>query len=421
MNYVKHFSINGIDTTQVACIELNGKPNAATVGAVGVLGMDMTSPTREVYKCVAVNGSIYTWELLSAGMSIISAKITGEGGASMSFPYSTLLAPTNYLIKMGDLILDSEGYLYQISEIGNESCSATYCGTHIGGIPSGDKDYSLVVVDGKLQLVTESGNIISSIDYLVPDDASTIKDSEGKIRAIGVYTIGDSRIQFFVGTQAEYNSLNDKRNVLPFIKNDPLTNDVEVPKAQVAEVATYASADKSKGTIEERLSALGFKDGVVSLAGSAETSRENMIQKIGTSVIGRFWVKCLNVPIYVENGDSMLRLGTVPEEFRPQVTKIFQGWGKFPLMGGFTSCQPITVKIFPNGDLIITNSSYYTLSAIDSPLTWALVVFNFGYDVTSTDSGSDYDGSSLDNRANTGGGVGGLPGTGNSGAEEDHI
>ena len=171
MKYVNHFKINGIDTKQTACIELNGRPNAATEGKVGLLGIDVSSPTHEVYKCVAVNGSVYTWELLSAGMSIISATITGEGGLSKSFPYTSLLFPTNYLIKRGDLILDSEGYLYQISEIGNESCTATYCGTHIGGSTSGDKDYSLKLTEDKLglQLVTGSGNIISSIDYPNPD------------------------------------------------------------------------------------------------------------------------------------------------------------------------------------------------------------------------------------------------------------
>ena len=62
MHYVKQFKINGVDTKQVACIELQGVPNATTEGSLGVLGIDVTSPTHDVYKCVAVNGSIYTWE-----------------------------------------------------------------------------------------------------------------------------------------------------------------------------------------------------------------------------------------------------------------------------------------------------------------------------------------------------------------------
>ena len=225
MHYVKQFKINGVDTKQVACIELQGVPNAATEGSVGVLGMDMSSPTHEVYRCVAVNGNIYTWELLSAGMSIISATITGEGGETKSFPYESLRIPNNYLIKVGDLILDSEGYLYQIISIGAESCDAIYCGTHIGGIASGDKDYHLTVTDGKLQMVTESGAIISNIDYPVPDGDTICRDSStGEISAYGVKTITDTPLRVFVGEQAEYENLTEeqKQNLFAIITDDPM-------------------------------------------------------------------------------------------------------------------------------------------------------------------------------------------------------
>lgn len=67
MVYVKHFDILGVDTAQIPCIELYGVPNAATVGAVGLLGMDVTSEGREVYICTAVNGAIYTWQPLKDG------------------------------------------------------------------------------------------------------------------------------------------------------------------------------------------------------------------------------------------------------------------------------------------------------------------------------------------------------------------
>ena len=198
MKYVKHFTINGIDTTQVGCIELQGRPNAATEGAVGLLGIDVTSPTHDVYKCVAVNGSIYTWELLSSGMSVLSANITGEGGMTKTFPYSDLRIPDNYLIKRGDLILDSEGYLYQISAIRNEACDTTYTSVHLTG-GNGGKDYKLQIVDGKLQLVTEKGAVMSTVDYPINDNISVVSDIEGKTKVIGVYTINDSLLRFFVG------------------------------------------------------------------------------------------------------------------------------------------------------------------------------------------------------------------------------
>lgn len=222
MNYVKYFNINGVDTKQVACIELQGAPNAATEGAVGVLGMDMTSPTHEVYRCVAVNGAVYTWELLSAGLSIISSTITGEGGESKVFPYNNLRIPNGYLLKAGDLIIDSEGYLYQVKTIGSESCEATYCGTHLDG-NGGSNDHRLAVKNGKLQLVTDSGNVLSAVDYGIPDGTTICRNSgTGALFAMGVRTVNDSVLRFFVGSQEDYNNLTDeqKKDLFAIITDD---------------------------------------------------------------------------------------------------------------------------------------------------------------------------------------------------------
>ena len=134
MHYVKHFNINGVDTKQTACIELNGKPNAATEGYVGILGIDVTSPHHEVYKCVAVNGSIYTWELLSSGMSIISANMAGMNGEGVQFSYDNLRTPDSYVVKVGDLIIDNNAAIYQIEEINSTYCVATYCGIQISNV-----------------------------------------------------------------------------------------------------------------------------------------------------------------------------------------------------------------------------------------------------------------------------------------------
>lgn len=131
MHYVKHFNINNVDTKQVACIELHGKPNAATEGAVGVLGVDVDSPYHEVYKCVAVRGSIYTWELLSSGLSIISSTISGSATETVQFSYEDLRTPTLYIVKIGDLILDSEGNLYQVTLLNTTYCVGTYCGLNL--------------------------------------------------------------------------------------------------------------------------------------------------------------------------------------------------------------------------------------------------------------------------------------------------
>ncbi len=223
MHYIKQFHINGVDTKQVACIELHGKPNAATEGAVGVLGMDVSSPTHEVYKCVAVNGSVYTWELLSAGMSIMSAKVTGEGALTKSFLYTDLIYADGYLIKSGDLILDSEGYLYRITEIGSDACNTAYCGTHIGGMASGDKDYTITISNGKLQLVTESGAVVGETDALVADDETIYRDeTNGKARVIGIKTVNGGVLHIFVGTKADYDALTEdqKQDLFAIITDD---------------------------------------------------------------------------------------------------------------------------------------------------------------------------------------------------------
>ena len=146
MHYVKEFEINGVATKQVACIELRGKPNAATEGYVGVLGIDITSPFHEVYKCVAVNGSIYTWELLSSGLSIMTTTISGEGEETVRFPYENLIKPSTYVIKPGDLILDPKGYLYQVSALDSTYCVGKYTGTQIALY--GKSAYDLAVEKG---------------------------------------------------------------------------------------------------------------------------------------------------------------------------------------------------------------------------------------------------------------------------------
>lgn len=153
MHYVKQFNINGVDTKQVACIELQGKPNAATEGAVGLLGIDMSSPLHEVYKCVAVNGSIYTWELLSSGLSIMSASITGGGEKTAHFPYDNLRTPIYYVVKIGDLIFDKDGYLYQIDSLGTTECVASYCGTRL--VAYGMSAYDLAREQGYEGTVSE--------------------------------------------------------------------------------------------------------------------------------------------------------------------------------------------------------------------------------------------------------------------------
>ena len=93
MVYVKHFNILGIDTAQVPCIELQGVPNTATEGAVGLFGMNMTSADHEIYVCIAVNGNVYTWIPLKGegGNTVTDAKVNDDGELVLTLSNGTSL------------------------------------------------------------------------------------------------------------------------------------------------------------------------------------------------------------------------------------------------------------------------------------------------------------------------------------------
>ena len=125
MHYVKYFSINGVDTKQAACIELHGRPNAATEGAVGVLGIDVDSPSHEIYKCVAVNGNIYTWEVFESGSgggsggtvsnrTVWSSTETYEYGRYY-YSLSALNAQDGKTPQTDDYVIDAVGNLLRIN------------------------------------------------------------------------------------------------------------------------------------------------------------------------------------------------------------------------------------------------------------------------------------------------------------------
>ena len=62
MNYVKHFNLFGTEARQITCLELEGVPTSSTEGEVGVLGIDVTSDTLDLYKCTYANNDVYAWE-----------------------------------------------------------------------------------------------------------------------------------------------------------------------------------------------------------------------------------------------------------------------------------------------------------------------------------------------------------------------
>ena len=223
MAFVKGFDINGINTIQTACIELQAPPNAATEGAVGLLAIDMSSPTKDVYKCVAVNGAIYTWELLSSGMSILNSSESGEGSATATFTYSDLRMTVSYVVKVGDLILDSKGYLYRITKLNSTNCTAEYCNVYLNrdgvGITSVEQEV-ISNASGTINRITiklTNGNV-HSFDVKNGQTAYELAVAKGYkgTEEEWLDNLGyDSWLKGMVVTEEIYNSLPDEEKNKP--------------------------------------------------------------------------------------------------------------------------------------------------------------------------------------------------------------
>ena len=92
MNYVKYFDILGVNTAQIPCVELQGVPNTATEGVVGLLGINVLSDEHELYKCVEVKGGIYTWMPIKNGkdgVSIIKTELNDSCELVITFSDGT--------------------------------------------------------------------------------------------------------------------------------------------------------------------------------------------------------------------------------------------------------------------------------------------------------------------------------------------
>lgn len=157
MHYVKHFDINGVETAQIPCIELQGAPNAATVGAVGLLGMDMTSSGYELYKCVKVEGSVYTWESVTRGKdgnSITKAEIDINGELILTLSDGTTLNVGAVKGEKGEDGVDgkdgTDGVSItntQIDDDGNLVVTLSNGETISAGVVKGDQGVSVVKME----------------------------------------------------------------------------------------------------------------------------------------------------------------------------------------------------------------------------------------------------------------------------------
>ena len=227
MNYVKYLDILGVDTIQIPCIELHGVPNTATVGAVGLFGIDVTSEGREIYVCTDVKGAIYTWlplpkgkdgscvvkaeindidELiltLSDGKTINAGVVKGKDGANGKDGNDGVSVSSVELNTDGELIISlSNGTTTNVGKVkgatGNDGVSITKVEMNAS--------YEL--------LVTLSNDTVMNLGTLGSVTSATLNDS-GELEIMfstgDVINVGKVQptIQDFVGTQplGKYSSI----------------------------------------------------------------------------------------------------------------------------------------------------------------------------------------------------------------------
>lgn len=78
MNFVKNLNAFGVDGKEVPCVTGQGVPTFDTPGEVGLLYLD--EDTGKMYKCIAVNGTKYTWVLGDGKNAYEYAKEAGYTG-----------------------------------------------------------------------------------------------------------------------------------------------------------------------------------------------------------------------------------------------------------------------------------------------------------------------------------------------------
>lgn len=192
------------------------------------------------------------------------------------------------------------------------------------------------------------------------------------------------------------NGLENGNIIVNKSSNDAMGNNIESTYAKQdgtyqgmtvgkASQAVYASADTSKGTIEERLTNLGFKQGVVELDGALLEGgdwtpyvKKNYLKRQGNYVIGRFQTSSnplLTRMLHIVDGDG-IKIGVIPAEFEPKdgVTEVIMNIGVRGETG--LGCYIKGLDLM----LIATEIHGNTQTSADITVTMPLLDITFGYE-----------------------------------------
>ena len=131
----------------------------------------------------------------------------------------------------------------------------------------------------------------------------------------GTFNVYPRKVEKFYFVKASEKTNSDEYTVKDAehaTQADKATTADSATNATNANIAKYASSDTSKGTIEERLTALGFKEGVATLNVSSGTAARNSLKKQGKYVLFNYEVNDVFC-----NEVTQISL-TMPQEFRPK-------------------------------------------------------------------------------------------------------
>lgn len=207
----------------------------------------------------------------------------------------------------------------------------------------------------------------------------TLLDVDGAFITMIKEQNAGNAVKVWVGTQDEYNALQDKDpNTLYFYgdteyedlaenvaglmdgtiaakKAEHASSASTTPLAQKAICADYASSDTSKGTIEDRLMKLGFKEGSVTISKTARGVTHNYWKRQGNYVFGKVYATFDTVAC--NSGSSIF---TLPENALPKEAVEFVAYAQLTTSDTTQYAKlPVTATIGTNGVCTISYLSLY--------------------------------------------------------------
>lgn len=169
-----------------------------------------------------------------------------------------------------------------------------------------------------------------------------------------------------VNTKAK-NNATENENTLEKV-NKIISGETTIPNSMNSTNSTnsmycqYASTDKSKGTIEERLTALGFKEGTVEVIAETDgiTVPTNKLTKTGKRVL-------MDLHIKNTTNNAITVSITIPEGFRPKddYVTVYADTG-VPVMSGSAITVVLPINLMKTGVIATDMSlmSYYKISNV---------------------------------------------------------